>query len=59
MRVFTIYIDSHAPAIVPTPDVTTIEEITVDGEPAIRLTVSGGTQYTTKKSVALPVILWE
>lgn len=59
MRVINIYIDERSPGVAPVDNVTKIEETTQDSEPAIKLTTSGGTTYTTKKSVAQPVIMWE
>lgn len=59
MRVINIYLNDLAPGVAPINDVTTIESVTVDGEPAIRVTTSGGTVYTTKRSVAQPVIQWD
>lgn len=59
MRVLNIYINDLSPGVAPVDNVIKIEETTVDSEPAIKLTTGGGTTYTTKKSVAQPVIMWE
>ena len=59
MRLIWIFTNDNTPAVSTLNNVTTIEEITVDGEPAIRATVVGGTQYTTKRSAAQPVIQWD
>lgn len=59
MRLIWIYIDNNAPAVSTVSNVTKIEEVTVDSEPAIKATTSGGSVYTVKKSVAQPVIQWE
>ena len=59
MRLIWIYTNDNAPTVSTVSNVTTIEEITVDGEPAIRATVVGGTQYTLKRTSAQPVIQWE
>ncbi|MBO7309138.1 MAG: hypothetical protein J6V38_05855 [Kiritimatiellae bacterium] len=40
-------------------NVTTVAEHTIDDEPGIRVTTSGGTTYDLKKSSAQIVIQWE
>ena len=59
MRLIWIYTNENTPAVSTLNNVSKLEEITVDGEAAIRATTSGGSVYITKKSVAQPVIQWE
>lgn len=59
MRVIWIYTNESAPAVATVDNVTKIEETTVDSEAALKVTTSGGTEYTLKKSSAQPVIQWE
>lgn len=59
MRIIWIYTDERSPQVAVVEDVTSVAEHTVDSEPGIRVTTSGGTTYDLKKSSAQIVIQWE
>ena len=59
MRLIWIYVNEQAPAVSTLDNVAKIEDITIDGEPAIKATTTGGTEYSLKRSRAQPVIQWE
>lgn len=59
MRVIWIYTNNQAPAIATVDNVVTVAEHTIEDEPGIRVTTSGGQTYDLKKSTAQIVIQWE
>lgn len=59
MRIIWIYTDERSPQVAVVDNVTTVAEHTIDDEPGIRVTTSGGTTYDLKKSSAQIVIQWE
>ena len=59
MRIVWIYTDERSPQVAVVDDVASIAEHTIDSEPGIRVTTSGGTTYDLKKSSAQIVVQWE
>lgn len=58
MRVIVIYTNDLAPAVTPTDNVVKIEEITIDDEPAVKVTKADTTFWTMKHSTGQIVVQW-
>lgn len=58
MRVIVIYTNDLAPAVTPTDNVVKIEEVTIDNEPAVKVTKADATFWTMKHSTGQIVVQW-